>query len=236
MATTSIAEKPWNSAESSFQKKIEEKTSSFPELFEKMLCGKASEIEMNSMADLYSEHGIAVLTLSEEQLSKIPNIERLQASQPNTQQWGRYGSSDKPIFSYPLAGELGTQGAVIISGSVGESCDISQFNSYLTPLHYHDGVVHITTVTQGTAIFLIAGETKQGKHIVKVPVKRGDTALIPANVIHTFFAYEGPLEAVAFTTQLIPTDSPDFLVLASEDEIKTRSFIDYPDFLKNRNF
>jgi len=71
---------------------------------------------------------------------------------------------------------------------------------------------------------------------VKVPVKRGDTALIPANIIHTFFAYEGPLEAVAFTTQLIPTDSPDFLVLASEDEIKTRSFIDYPDFLHNRNF
>jgi len=50
---------------------IEEKTSFFPELFEKMLLGKASEIEMNSMADLYSEHGIAVLTLSEEQLSKF---------------------------------------------------------------------------------------------------------------------------------------------------------------------
>ena len=218
-----------------FQDEIEKKYSFLSILFDKMLHGKASQVEMAYLASLYTDHGIAVLRLSQHQLSKIPKIKELQEYLPNTEYSRRYGSENKAIFSYPLAGNLGTQGAVIISAYQGETCDITEFDSYLGPPHHHNGVVHITAVTKGSGFFIIAGEIEHEKYLVKILVRRGDIVLIPSNVIHTFFTSTNTFQVVSFTSQLIPTDSPDFLVLTPDAELKTRSFIDYADFLKKKH-
>jgi len=231
----STMESPIGQQQRSIQEKIMEKALLLPQLFEKMLCGKAAEMEMNSMANLYTEHGIAVLHLLEDQMSMIPKIQGPQESSPDTVYWKRYGSSDKPIFSYPIAGQIGTQGAVLISTYQKETCDISQFESYMGPPHHHDGVTHITAVTQGMGFFLIAGKIDNEQYLVKVQVKRGDIVFIPENVIHTFFTSSSAFQVVSFTTRLIPTDSSEFLVLTSQDELKKRQFIDYPDFLRKKN-
>jgi len=212
---------------------IEKKTDFLPRLFDNMLAGQATSKDMRCMADLFHEHHVAVLRISEEQMQQVPRIDW--SDMPNTACWSRYGSFDKPIFSCPIAGQLNSQGAVLISSAQGDSCDISHFDAYLTPLHYHHQVVHISMVLRGAGVFLIAGDIQNKKYLLKIPVKRGDLALIPANVIHTFFANPGGLEVLSFTDKLIPADSPDFLVLADKNELKSRTLIDYSDFL-DRNY
>lgn len=189
-------------------------------LLTRLLKGRVTAAEVNYAITQAIAAGQYKIKLAESLLANFPIPPRPRNGEPlDESRYKRYGQEDRQIIASRLAGELGKPGAMAIY-TEGESVRPTDWARFLGPPHVHEGVGHISVVTQGTGIFYIAAKTPIGERMLSIPVTRGDLVFILMDTIHTFWSGRtGAFDVASFSAKLIRTDSPEFQRLATTQEI-----------------
>jgi len=208
----------------------------FHEKFKAILAAEASSQDIKDITSLYATQGIAKIKLTPEEMAQLPRPEiPAEGTEAANQQWKRYGSPDKPVFAFPIAGKVGSPGTVFIHAPKGETADLKDYANYNGPPHVHKGVSHITIVTKGSGHFVMEGDTIFGRRMVIIEVNEGDAVLIPEGFIHTFHTGTGgQFHLVSATSEVVPVADGRFLDLTPQSELDKLPPIPYDDFQQYR--
>lgn len=206
-------------------------------LLTRLLKGSVTAAEMNNTIRQTIAAGQYKIKLAGSLLATFPIPPRPRKGEPlDESRYKRYGQEDRQIIASRLTGEIGKTGAMIIY-TEGDSAGPTDWTRFVGPPHMHEGVGHISVVTQGTGIFYIAAKTTLlGERMLSIPVTRGDLVFIPMNTIHTFWCgCTGAFDVASFSSKLIRTDSPEFQCLATPQEIERLPLMNYVQYESMRS-